>query len=49
MKLKATESSVNTGSAVGLVFVDSFLVKRYLTETEMETMAKTCIDIEDTQ
>ena len=47
MKMEATESSTNTGSAVGAVFSEQFVVKRDLTDTEMKTMAETWIGIED--
>ena len=47
VKLKATEYSINTGSAVGAVFSEQFVVKRDLTDTEMKTMAETWIGIED--
>ena len=47
VKLKTNESYINTGSAVGAVFSEQFVVKRDLTDTEMKTMAETWIGIED--
>ena len=47
VKLKSNEFSISTGSVVGAVFADLFLVKRDLTETEMKSMTETWIDIKD--
>ena len=44
-KLKATESSINTGSSIGSVFAYLFLVEKGVTETEIKTMAETWINI----
>ena len=47
VKLKAIKSSINSGSDVCAVFLDSFVVERDLTDTEMKNMVETWIGMED--
>ena len=49
VKLKATDSSINTGSTDGAVFADLFVVERYLKETEIKTVSTMWINIKDNQ
>ena len=47
VKLKAETNSIDTASAVGKVFSDSFVNCANLTHEEMKEMAKTWVTIED--
>ena len=47
VKLKSNESSIDTASIFATEFKDSFVVNDYPTKVEIETMAETCIGIDN--